>query len=229
MYSKGISFFDIVKLTIPVFLGYISAGIAFGIMAYSVGIDVEYVFLMSLSIYAGAGQFLAVGLFAVHTGFFEIFTAQFLLNSRHFFYGLSLISMLKNLGLSKYYVIFGMTDETFAVLKTMQKIQNLTKRRRAYMLITALNHSYWILGGVLGALIGKNIKIDYSGVEFALTALFVVLCVELYKKHPNRKILFLSLAIGLFGLFFLPKSIFLLVCMALALFLLLAFRGFIDG
>ncbi len=229
MKQKDLSLLSILKLTIPVFMGYISAGIAFGILSVKLGLSIYQTILMSLIVYAGAAQFLAVGLFASGTGFIEIFIAIILLNLRHSFYGLSLLRAFRKLGLAKIYLIFGLTDETFAILQTMPKISDTKKRKKAYLLITVLNHIYWIIGGFLGALLGESLKINHEGIGFALTALFVVLAIELYKKSPNKKILILSLMIALFGFLFVPKSYMLVVCIGLALVLLLGLKRWING
>ena len=99
-------------------MGYIPLGMAFGLLASSLLIPWYYAFLMSAFIFAGAGQFLALGLFATSATIVEVAVATFLLNMRHFFYSLSLIDTLKSMGVAREYVIFGLTDETFALLKT---------------------------------------------------------------------------------------------------------------
>lgn len=222
------SFLSIFKLTIPVLMGYISAGMAFGLLAEQLHIPIYYAIFMSVIIYAGAGQFLAITLFASLAGYTEIAIATFLLNLRHSFYGLSMIRAFENMGLVKPYLIFGLTDETFALLQTMPHIKDKSKRKRAYFLITFLNQIYWILGTLLGALVGKAIKINYQGIEFALTALFVVLAIELYKKYPNKKLLALSSLIGLGGMLFLPSSSMLVVSLSVAFILLLTLKGWIN-
>lgn len=220
-------FNSIFKLTIPVMMGYISTGIAFGLLAVKLLIPWYYVFFMSLFIYAGAAQFLAATLFATLASYVEIFIAIFLLNLRHSFYGLSMIRPLQNMGFKKIYLIFGLTDETFALLKTAPDIENRQERERVYTIITFLNQTYWITGSLIGALIGSMIKIDYEGISFALTALFVVLSIELYKKYPNHKPLLLALLIGGSGMVFLPSSWMLIVSLGIALAFLLGLKEWI--
>lgn len=222
------NFFSIFKLTIPVLMGYISAGMAFGLLAEQFHIPSFYALFMSVIIYAGAGQFLAVSLFASMAGYIEIAIATFLLNLRHSFYGLSMIRAFENMGLVKPYLIFGLTDETFALLQTMPHIKDRQKRKKAYFLITFLNQIYWIIGTLGGTLVGKSLKINYQGVEFALTALFVVLAIELYKKYPNKKLLYLSLLIGVCGMILLPSSSMLVISLTIAFILLLVLRGWIS-
>lgn len=223
-----VSFLSVFKLTIPVLMGYISVGMAFGLLAEQLGIPWYFSLLMSFIVYAGSGQFLAITLFSAKVGFFEIAIATFLLNLRHSFYGLSMIRAFKKMGLIKAYLIFGLTDETFALLQTMPYLKKLRQRRYAYFFITFLNQIYWIIGTLLGALIGNSININYKGIEFALTALFVVLAIQLYKKYPNKKILLLSILVGFFGIFFLPSSQMLVISLSCCIVLILGLQNWIS-
>lgn len=217
---------QIVKLTIPVMMGYIPLGMAFGLLAASMAIPWYYAFFMSLFIFAGAGQFLALSLFATQATLLEIGIATFLLNLRHSFYGLSMISTFKDLGREKHYLIFGLTDETFALLKTATITSE--EKGRIYTWITALNQSYWILGSLIGAGLGNIVPFDYTGIEFSLTALFVVLSMELYRKHPSPKPLMLALLIGLSGMVIFPSDKMLILSLSLAAGLLIGLRGWIN-
>ncbi len=217
---------QIVKLTIPVMMGYIPLGMAFGLLAASMAIPWYYAFFMSLFIFAGAGQFLALSLFATQATLLEIGIATFLLNLRHSFYGLSMISAFKDLGREKHYLIFGLTDETFALLKTASITSE--EKGRIYTWITALNQSYWILGSLIGAGLGNIVPFDYTGIEFSLTALFVVLSMELYRKHPSPKPLMLALLIGLSGMVIFPSDKMLILSLSLAAGLLIGLRGWIN-
>lgn len=219
-------FGEIFKLTIPVMMGYIPLGMAFGLLAASMAIPWYYAFFMSLFIFAGAGQFLALSLFATQATLIEIGIATFLLNLRHSFYGLSMISTFKGLGPSRHYLIFGLTDETFALLKTASITSE--NKERIYTWITALNQSYWVIGSLIGAGLGNIIPFDYTGIEFSLTALFVVLSMELYRKHPSPKPLMLALLIGLSGMVIFPSDKMLILSLSLAAGLLIGLRGWIN-
>ncbi len=223
------NFLSIVKLTIPVFMGYISVGIAFGLLANQLGFAWYFAFLMSAIIYAGAGQFLALSLFSLKSGYFEIAVSTFLLNLRHSFYGLSMIRAFKDLGWVKKYLIFSLTDETFALLQTMPHVKDIHERKKAYFFISFLNQFYWILGTLAGSLIGNSININYKGIEFALTSLFVVLAIEIYKKYPNKKVFFISILVGIFGIIFLPSSQMLVISLFLCIVLLFLFKNWINS
>jgi 4-azaleucine resistance transporter AzlC len=213
-------------MTIPVLMGYIPLGMAFGLLLSSLNMPWYYAFFMSIFIFAGAGQFLALGLFATQATILEIGIATFLLNLRHTFYGLSMISSLKDFSWKKYYVIFGLTDETFALLKT----RDIDKkdRERVYLIITALNQSYWVIGSIIGAVLGNILPFDYKGIEFSLTALFVVLSIELYNKSKQHKPFLIALIIGFVGLFIFPSDKMLILSLGLCSVILILFRRSIE-
>ena len=171
----------IFSVTIPILLGYIPLGIGFGLFASQSGIPVFVSTLMSIFMYTGAGQYLAVGLFAVNASFSSILITEILLNLRHIVYGLSLIREFDGIGKCKPYLIFALTDETYSVLTNTKCPQNINKKK-FYLGVSALNHFYWVTGSLIGAFLGKILQsktnIDFGGIDFALTALFAVLFVE---------------------------------------------------
>lgn len=171
----------IFSVTIPILLGYIPLGIGFGLFASQSGIPVFVSTLMSIFMYTGAGQYLAVGLFAVNASFSSILITEILLNLRHIVYGLSLIREFDGIGKCKPYLIFALTDETYSILTNTKCPQNIDKKK-FYLGVSALNHFYWVTGSLIGAFLGKILQrktnIDFGGIDFALTALFAVLFVE---------------------------------------------------
>jgi len=219
-------FFSIFKMTIPVLMGYIPLGMAFGLLLSQLLIPWYYAFFMSLFIFAGAGQFLALGLFASQATILEIGVATFLLNLRHTFYGLSMLSALKNFSWKKHYVIFGLTDETFALLKTNDVKEE--EKEKVYLIITALNQSYWILGSVIGAVLGNIVPFDYSGIEFSLTALFVVLSIDLYNKSKQHKPFLIAIVIGFVGMLAFPSDKMLIMSLSLAAVILILFKKALE-
>lgn len=157
----------------PALFGYIALGLSFGFLFVKMGLPWYLAPLMSLLVYAGAAQFIALTLLANHAGLVQILSATFFVNLRHIFYGLSFLGKFpKNIFL-KPYMVFGLTDEAYSIL-TAKKSDN----RAYYFWVILFAHSYWIIGSLIGALIGASIHIDLSFLEFALTALFVVLAVE---------------------------------------------------
>lgn len=216
----------IFKVTLPVMMGYIPLGMAFGLLLSSLLIPWYYAFFMSLFIFAGSGQFLALTLFASQATILEIGIATFLLNLRHTFYGLSMISTFREFSWKKHYLIFGLTDETFALLKT-HDIEG-TDREKTYLIITALNQSYWITGSVIGAVLGNILPFNYKGIEFSLTALFVVLSIDLYQKSKLHKPFLISLVIGFFGMFAFASEQMLILSLCSAALILILFKRALD-
>ena len=151
-------------VTVPVLMGYLAIGIAFGLMLQSIGYGAGWAFLMSLVIFAGSGQYLGVSLLALGAPLTEVALLTFIVNFRHLVYGLSLLEKLRGMGWRKLYMMFGLTDETYALL----------------------NHSYWLVGSVIGAVAGQLLGFDTTGVDFAMTALFIVIAVDQWKSYPRH-------------------------------------------
>lgn len=221
------NFLSIVKVTVPVMMGYIPLGMAFGLLLSSLLIPWYYAFYMSVFIFAGSGQFLALSLFASQATILEIGVATFLLNLRHTFYGLSMISTFKNFSWKKNYLIFGLTDETFALLKTREVDEK--NREKIYLIITGLNQFYWVLGSVVGAVLGNILPFNYKGIEFSLTALFVVLSIDLYNKSKLHKPFLISLVIGFLGMLVFPSDKMLVLSLSLAAIILILFKKQLDN
>ncbi|WP_407356995.1 AzlC family ABC transporter permease [Methanolobus sp. WCC5] len=174
------SLMEAFRRTIPVMLGYIPIGIAFGLLITHYGFHWTYSVIMSLFIFSGAGQFVAVALAVAGAGLIEIVLTMLFLNLRHSFFGLSLINRFAGTGKIKPYLVFALTDETYALI-TGINVSEKTSASRLYAYVTGLNHLYWVTGSLLGALIGQFMDMDLAGLEFALTALFVVLSIEQYR------------------------------------------------
>ena len=172
---------DAIKTTLPIFFGYLPLGIAFGLLFQELGYPWYYATLMGVCIYAGAAQFMAVGLLAAGAGFVEIAMATFFLNSRHLFYGLALLNSFGNWGLRKIYLIFGLTDEVYSLMSTIELPEG-TDKPQFYFLMTILSQGYWVLGCTLGAWAGTKLVFNTQGMEFAATALFMVLLIEQWIK-----------------------------------------------
>ncbi|MDP4153060.1 MAG: AzlC family ABC transporter permease [Bacillota bacterium] len=173
--------------TIPVMLGYLSIGIAFGLMIQSIGYDFLWAAMMSIVIYAGSMQYVAVDLLHRGAGYIEVAIMTFLVQARHIVYGLSLIEKFKKVGRKKFYMIFALTDETYALLSSAKAPEGINEQIY-YFAIALLDHCYWITGGVIGALAGSLINFNIKGVDFAMTALFIVIATEQWltsKSHAS--------------------------------------------
>ena len=172
-------------VTVPVLMGYLAIGIAFGLMLQEIGYNFIWAFFMSLSIYAGSGQYLGVTLLATAASLGTVALMTLLINFRHLVYGLSMLEKFRGMGWRKLYMIFSLTDETYALLSSAQAPIGVDPRR-FYFAIALLDQSYWVLGSVIGGVAGALIPFSTEGVDFAMTALFVVIAVDqwkAYKKH----------------------------------------------
>lgn len=166
--------------TLPVLTGYIVLGIGFGIVMYANGYGILWSVAMSLFIYAGSMQFAAIGLLSGGASLLTVALTTIAVNSRHLFYGLSMIDRYKNVGRCKPYLIFSLTDETYSLVCGDKKSTDY------YLFVSVLNHIYWILGTALGALFGTAIRFNTTGIDFALTALFVTVFVEQWLQSEHH-------------------------------------------
>lgn len=174
------------KTTIPVFLGYISCGIAFGLVTVNAGYPWWLAPAMGILIFAGAGQFVAIPLFVTGTPVLAILATELLLNIRHIVYGLPLINQFKECRRTKPYLIYALTDETFSILTTTQVPPDVDAEEY-YFMVSLLDQTYWVGGSLIGGLAGAMIRFDMTGVDFALTALFAVLCIEQIQKFVRER------------------------------------------
>ena len=165
------------KISLPIMFGFVPSGIAFGLLFQDLGYPWYFASLMGIIVYAGAAQFMAIGFLSAGLGVVEIAMSTFFLNSRHMFYGLSFLESFGNWNIRKLYLIFGMTDETYALLTTIQVPDSFVKERY-YLYITLFAQFYWVLGCTIGALLADILAFNTDGMEFAATALFVVLLIE---------------------------------------------------
>lgn len=172
--------------TIPVLTGYLFLGMGFGILLVEqTGKGVLWAFFMALCMLAGSGQYLAVSLMAGGASVLSAALATFLVNARHIFYGISLVDAYKGSGKKKFYMIFGLTDETYSLVTQNQPPEGMSRHQYCFV-VTLLDHIYWIIGCVLGNLAGSFIPISFEGVEFVLTALFVTMFVEQWLSNKNH-------------------------------------------
>lgn len=178
--------------TIPVLTGYLFIGFAFGVMYAEKGYSAWWAVLMSLMVYAGSGQYLAVNFFVPGISFAQVIFMTFMVNVRHVFYGLSLLERFNKVGKKRWYMIFGLTDETYSLLCTA-KVPDDVEEGKFLFAISVLDQSYWVLGSAIGGILKNVLPFNAEGIEFAMTALFVVIFIEQWMKLKNR----LPAAIGI--------------------------------
>ena len=172
-------------VTVPVLTGYLCLGTAYGVLMRASGYGVGWALLMSVLCFAGSGQFLAVTLLTSVFDPLQAFLLSLMVNARHLFYGLSILGKYRGLGKIRAFLIFALTDETFSLVSTLEPPEGVA-RRDFYFWISMLDYWYWLAGSAVGALLGGLITFDTTGMDFVLTALFVVLFLEQWKKRENR-------------------------------------------
>ena len=174
-------------VTVPVLMGYLAIGMAFGFMLQAIGYNFIWAFFMSLTIYAGSGQYLGVTLLSTAASLGTVAFMTLLINFRHLVYGLSMLEKFRGMGWRKFYMIFSLTDETYALLSSAQAPVGVDPKS-FYFAIALLDQSYWIIGSVIGAVAGAGalIPVDTTGIDFAMTALFVVIAVDQWKAYRNH-------------------------------------------
>lgn len=162
------------RQSVPVMLGYIFLGIAFGLLLQDAGYSFVWAFFISVIVYAGSMQFIMVSLMTGGAGLLYTAVMTFFINGRHIFYGLSFVEKYKKMGKACPYMVFSLTDETYSVL-CGTKVPEGMKEDKVFFWISLFDHSYWVAGSVLGAVAGSYITIDTTGIDFSMTALFLVI------------------------------------------------------
>lgn len=173
-------------MSLPVLFGYLFLASAFGIMLYEVGYNWVWAIIISVLVYAGSGQFLLVSLLASNAGLSDIALMTFFVNSRHIFYGISFIEKFRSYGWRYPFLIFSLTDETYGVNSSFSTVPKGVDEGNARFLIGLFDHMYWIIGSVIGSLAGQLIKIDFTGIDFSMTALFTVIFIEQMRASKSK-------------------------------------------
>jgi len=201
------------RKSIPVLFGFIFLGTAFGIVLQSSGLTWPWALLTSGIIYAGSMQFALIPLIGACADLPTVALMTLMVNSRHLFYGLSFVDLYREMGKKYPYMIFSLTDETYSVLCSCKGDMELAQSSHdAAFYISALHQFYWVLGSVIGALAGELLAFDTTGIDFSMTALFVVILVEQLKTggRSARISAAIAVAIALAFLFTLGADGFLL-------------------
>lgn len=173
------------KNSLPILFAYIFLGMAFGLLLHQAGFNWPWALLTSVLVYAGSLQFVLVSLLAGGAPLVQVAVMSFLINSRHMFYGLSFIEKFNGMGKVKPYMVHSLTDETYSVL-TGVKIGDEEDEGSVFFLTSLFNHSYWVMGSVLGALVGSSLPVELPGIEFSMTALFTVIFTEQWLTMKNH-------------------------------------------
>ncbi len=210
-----------VPYTLPICAGFLFLGMSYGFLMRSKGFSFVYPMMMSLVIFAGSMEFVTVNLLLSAFHPLHAFLLTLMVNARHLFYGISMLEKYKNMGWKKPYLIYGMCDESFSVNCTADPPPDVD--RGWFMLfVMLLNHIYWVTGAAFGALLGYAVHFDTKGIEFVMTALFLVMFIDQWEKTKNHKPALIGLGCSTICLAVFGSGSFLLPSMACIILCLLA-------
>lgn len=207
--------------TVPIFAGFWFLGLTYGIYMNVSGFSFWYPMLMSITIFAGSMEFVTVNLLTGAFDPLQAFVMTLMINARHLFYGISMLDKYKGTGWKKFYLIFGMCDESFSINYTADIPENCDKGWFMFF-VNLLNHFYWFFGSTLGGIFGSFIGFNTEGIEFVMTAMFVVIFMEQWMKEKNHTSSLLGLGLSVLCLaafgaddFILPSMIAILAVLTL--------------
>lgn len=208
--------------TIPIMTGFLFLGMSYGIYMHVSGLSFWYPMLMAMTIFAGSVEFVCVNFLLGAFNPLQAFIVTLILNARHIFYGISMLDRFKGMGWKRIYLIFGMCDETFSVNYTADIPKDVDSGWFMFF-VTLLNQIYWVLGATLGGLFGSLITFNTEGLDFVMTAMFVVIFLEQYLKDKNHLSSYIGLGVSLLMLIFfgadnfmIPAISGILVCLSVA-------------
>lgn len=211
----------------PILISYIPVALAYGVLMQSAGYNFLWTGACSLFVMAGSLQYLMVSFFAGGVSLAAVAVMALLLNSRHIFYGLSFIEKFRSFGIWKYFLIYSLTDENYS-LHCAHDIPDDVNEKWAYVLTALLTISYWLILSVLGAGIGMLLPFDTTGIDFALTALFIVILIEQIKGAENHLPAILAAVSGVVCLILFGPGNFILPALLITVALLMLLRGRIE-
>ena len=205
--------------TVPVMTGYLFLGFGFGILLHQSGYGVAWSFAMSMFIYAGSMQFMTVSLLTGGAGLLTAALTTLVVNARHLFYGISMVDAYKGAGRKKPYLIFALTDETYSLVSREQNPDH------GYcFLVSLFDQIYWVAGSILGSLAGSLLPLNFEGIEFVLTALFVTIFVEQWLSTKDHGPAIVGVAATALCLLIFGKDVFLIPSMAAIAAILILMR-----
>lgn len=205
--------------TVPIFAGFTFLGAAYGIYMRSLGFSAVYPMVMSATIFAGSMEFIAANLLTQPFNIVNVLILTLLVNARHIFYGISMLDKYGRAGKKRFYLIFGMCDESFSINYTADVPEGIDKGWFMFF-VTLLNHFYWFFGATLGGICGEFITFDTTGLDFVMTALFIVIFMNQFEKEADHSssvygILISIIALLIFGAdkFIIGAMIGILICL----------------
>lgn len=216
-----------IKHSFPIFISFIPVGLAYGVLMQNAGYNFIWTGACSLFVLAGSLQYLMVSFFAGGVSLATVAIMSLLLNSRHIFYGLSFIEKFRSFGFWKYFLIYSLTDENYS-LHCSHDFPDDIDEKWAYVLTAVMPVLYWVVLSILGALIGTLIPFDTTGIDFALTALFIVILIEQMKGADNQLPALLAFVSSIVCLLLFGPSHFILPSLLITVALLSILRSRIE-
>lgn len=213
--------------TIPIFAGFVFLGAAYGIFMNSLGFSAIYPIIISLIVFAGSMEFIAANLLVAAFNPVQAFFLTLMVNARHLFYGISMLEKYSGIGKKKWYMVFGLCDETFAINNTINVPEHINKGWVMFF-VTVLNQCYWVLGATIGGVFGSLIKFNTEGLEFVMTALFIVIFLEQWMKEKNHRSSLIGLGASIVCLIIFGGSSFIIPAMLAILGLLTLSRKSLE-
>lgn len=208
--------------SVPVMMGYIVLGMAFGVLLQSKGYHVFYALAMSVLIYAGSMQFVTIDLLTGGASLINAALMALLINARHMVYGLSMLKKFQDMKKYKPYMIFSLTDETYSLLVKDHHYHGENEKRYMFF-ISFFDQCYWVIGSVIGSLLGEMITVNTTGLDFAMTALFVVIVTEQMLDNDHHIFNMIGFAVSIISLLIFGSEAFIIPAMIGIVLCLLAF------
>ena len=221
------AFFAAFPNTIPILAGFLFLGIAYGIYMNQSGFKFYYPMFMSFIIFAGSVEFATVSWLLGSFDPVNIFFLTLMINARHLFYGLSMLEKYNIPGWKKLYLIYGMCDESFSINATVDVPKDIDKGLFMFF-VTMLNQIYWVAGATIGGIFGSFIPFDTKGIEFVMTALFVVIFLENWLKEKDHSASVIGLFISFICLIIFKGTNFIIPSMIIILSVLTLLRGRLE-
>ena len=213
--------------TIPIFAGFWFLGMAYGIFMNVSGFGFWYPMVMSLTIFGGSLEFVAVSMLLGSFAPLQTLMMALVLQARHLFYGVTMLEKYRGLGWKKFYLIFGLCDETFSI-NCSAEIPEGVDRGWFYFFVTLLNHFYWVSGSTIGGIVGSLLQFDTEGIGFVMTAMFTVIFLEQWLKEKRHDSSLLGLGLSALCLVLFGADSFIIPSMICLLVLLTALRRPIE-
>lgn len=211
------------RRSLPVMAGYVVLGTGFGILLETKGYSVWWALAMSAFIYAGSMQYVAIDLLAGGASLISAAVMTLMVNARHLFYGISMIDRYKETGKKKPYLIFALTDETYSLVCSGDVPEGVNQKKYFFW-VSLFNQCYWVAGSLLGALLGSFLNFNTAGIDFSMTALFLVVFIEQWKSTTNHLSALAGVGISIICLFIFGADQFLIPSMILITGFLALFR-----